>query len=535
VPPSLEQALRQALRSEPDDRPARVLAFARELQSAQKELGLPVTEPVVLDVGATLRVASTAMHDPNVTMPPVVEPAPPAEPHRRVFVPAPEDIPEPAAAAPAAPAAADAGPGGPAADPEPPSPAPPADAAPAWTPSPAPAAAPGHLLAGTGWPAPLHLPDPQGSTPGPDRPSADPQPATSGPGWPADPQSPTSGPGWPADPQGSSSGPGWPSADPHPVASASAPGSGWPDGAGGSDPLGGAGWARVREPEPVVEAAPAVAAVGAPPKPESAWGPVAGPASASTIEPVAATAVVDAPGRPAPPAMPGVSWQELAPPADKEVSSPFAGMQRLDLGRRPDEDGAVVTPAPAPARDRDGVRDRDDAVPATQPPPTGAAARALPVIVLVALVVVLGAGLVWAVTTHDPSERDPAVSVDGETTDQDPDDSAVDDELAVEALDVTAVENPQGVQLDWDGGTGEHQVVLVLSETEGPRLLEAETGTALLVPGTSLAAGPGYCFAVTTTSDPSPAAGAVASALPDDALSAGSCIRGASPTSVRRS
>jgi hypothetical protein len=162
------------------------------------------------------------------------------------------------------------------------------------------------------------------------------------------------------------------------------------------------------------------------------------------------------------------------------------------------------------------------------------------VIVLVALVVVLGAGLAWAVTTHDPAERDRASSVDGATIDEEgiegepgvEGDGA--DELDVEHADVTAVENPTGVQLDWDGGAEGNQVVLVLSETEGPRLLQAETGTALLVPGNSLAAQSGYCFAVASTPDPTPPAADVASGLPEEALSPASCIRGASPTSVRR-
>ena len=209
----------------------------------------------------------------------------------------------------------------------------------------------------------------------------------------------------------------------------------------------------------------------------------------------------------------------------EDGGSPFAGVQTLDLRPRVEPEaqfhaGLPIEPEPASV----GAHDQTDGA-----PPAGTAARALPVIVLVALVVVLGAGLAWAVTTHDPSERDRAASVDGVDPTNDP--PSTDDIVHV---DVTAVENPSGVQLDWDGGADGEQVVLVLSETEEPRLLEASTGTALLVPGDSLITNMGYCFVVATTSSPTPTPALIASDLPDEALSPPGCIRGASPSSVRR-
>lgn len=501
APKQLEEILRGALRSEPGHRPERMLAFARQLQNCQKDLGLQVSNPTVLDVASSIRLAGSP--SPPMGTPPVVEPAPPSATPQRVFVPAPEDIP--AAAPPLPGAEADATvvprrPDAPAAPPAPsvhvpaPAPAPLAPAAPPAAEAPAP-------------PGLVHSYDPVPLS------SAAPAPF---PSPPAPPASPATG-------LGNGNGHGNSNGNGH----AFVPGVAHAD-----NGYGGNGHSH--DPAP-------------PAAPESAWGPVSGPASASTIEPgTAATAAapmaplgtalaVQAPARPAPPPPSTVSWQELAPP-EKAVSSPFAGVQ--SLGGREDESGAgpdrLDAARPGPARAAGAAK----AAPPSQPL---GASRALPVIVLVALVVVLGAGLAWAVTTHDPAERDRASAVDGATIDEEGiegepgfqgDDGA--DELEVDHVDVTAVENPTGVQLDWDGGTEGNQVVLVLSETEGPRLLQAETGTALLVPGNSLAAQSGYCFAVATTPEPNPPAADVASGLPEEALSPASCIRGASPTTVRR-
>ncbi|HMG45170.1 MAG TPA: serine/threonine-protein kinase [Acidimicrobiales bacterium] len=524
VPGSLEETLRRALRSEPEDRQARALAFARELQSCQKELGLPVSQPIVLDVAASIRLASDASTEPRLAVAPVVEPAPPSQPMQRVFVPAPE---EPDAAAP-----------------EPtPAPAPPVAAEPP-TPLPtAPPPLPEPLVPGP-FPPPTSAPS-NGFDPGPFPPPTsnpfDPPPGSNGfghdpfPAPPAPPPGPN-GNGFdpfpaPPDPLPGPNGNGFdpfppptsaPAAGPEsfdldslPVPTWAAPPpeapvvrSGYVDlGSGDSfapppstDHVNGEAFEFGMTPEARAEMrgepapAPKVRSFDSHAKgADSAWGPVSGPDSASVLEPAApATAVEPAPSP---------SWQDLAAPPGTEVRSPFAGVQSLDL------------------------RPRDGDAPTTAAPPM----RALPVIVLVALVVVLGAGLAWAVTTKDPAESDAANDADASATSGAP---PADEEIPHVA--VTAVENPSGVQLDWDGGSDGNQMVLVLSETETPRLLPAETGTALLVPGNSLAAANGYCFAVTTTSNPPPAPALLAADLPDEALSPAACIRGASPTTVRR-
>lgn len=365
VPASLEDALRRALSSEPQHRPGRVLAFARELQSCQQELGLPVSQPVVLDVSASIRLAVADTGEPRLTVAPVVEQAPPSQ-VQRVFVPAPEEsvpAPTPAPAAPAAPAPAPA--------------------------APAPAAA---------------------------------------------------------------------------------------------------------APAPVLPPPPPVAA---PAPPEAA-----------------SVALALAPPPPAPVDLPAQSFDNLGtvPGVDEAASprheSPFGSLRTLDLrpGDNPDR--------PAEGSEPDG-------------PAIGPTARALPVIVLVALVVVLGAGLAWAVTTHDPAESDQAADPD------EPTDSTPVDDGDIVPVPVTAVENASGVQLDWDGGAEDSQVVLLLSENEAPRLLPASTGTALLVPTSSLKSTNGYCFAVTSASRPTPSPALIAAKLPAEALVPEGCIRGASPDSVR--
>lgn len=132
VPPSLEKLLDQALSSEPRHRPARPLALAQALQGCQVEMGLAPSQPVVLDIPATLNLVAPA---PAATAP-APAPAPPAAPTfddlpaaratpvapspapERVFVPysPPEPEPEPpsepqlAAVAAAAPASAPAAP-----------------------------------------------------------------------------------------------------------------------------------------------------------------------------------------------------------------------------------------------------------------------------------------------------------------------------------------------------------------------------------------------------------------------------------------
>jgi serine/threonine protein kinase len=58
VPPFLEQVLHQALSCEAKERPERPLLLAKAFQTCQSHLGLPETQPVVLDVAASLRLAA---------------------------------------------------------------------------------------------------------------------------------------------------------------------------------------------------------------------------------------------------------------------------------------------------------------------------------------------------------------------------------------------------------------------------------------------------------------------------------------------
>lgn len=81
APPSLAQTLRAALHPDPRQRPASVLAFAQTLQEIQNEIGVPRTQPVLLDVARELAGAdepsrSAPSLPPNVA--PTAPPAPPA-------------------------------------------------------------------------------------------------------------------------------------------------------------------------------------------------------------------------------------------------------------------------------------------------------------------------------------------------------------------------------------------------------------------------------------------------------------------------
>lgn len=106
IPPSLEQALRGALHSNPRQRPATVLAFAQSLQGIQQEIGAPVTHPVLLDVAPSLKVVpetnTTALQPPSPAPPthqPPVARSPAGQPGRdqapQVFVPYPFSESEP--------------------------------------------------------------------------------------------------------------------------------------------------------------------------------------------------------------------------------------------------------------------------------------------------------------------------------------------------------------------------------------------------------------------------------------------------------
>ena len=178
---------------------------------------------------------------------------------------------------------------------------------------------------------------------------------------------------------------------------------------------------------------------------------------------------------------------------------------------------AVVAPPPLlgiePREQRDPVR-------------TGRV-RALPVVVLGLLVAVIFAGVTWSIVTGESSEDDRVQPHDGALGDNSQGQTATQSGL-------TAVENATGVQLDWDGRDRSPHVVVELSTVAPPRILPANTGSALLIPNTDLDPNAGYCFAVVKANAPLPSASELAAAIPEEALGSEACIRSGSLTTVLR-
>ena len=197
----------------------------------------------------------------------------------------------------------------------------------------------------------------------------------------------------------------------------------------------------------------------------------------------------------------------------------------------PVDRGAAAEPASQPKTEADA-----EATAAADAASTAAGdqrARALPVMILMSLVAVLVVGVGWMIVTgENPSQA-------GTTTTQS---SATSNEDGTVSPDtVTAAEVGADVQIDWDGSSDVPQVVLVLSTTEAPRTLPAETGSVLLIDATQLTDGTGYCFAVapatpqgTDAATGAASAAAIVDELPDDALGPNACIRGATADAVRR-
>lgn len=156
--------------------------------------------------------------------------------------------------------------------------------------------------------------------------------------------------------------------------------------------------------------------------------------------------------------------------------------------------------------------------------------RALPVMVLAALVVVIFAGVTWSIVTGDASEAERAQLGGTNNTPLDP----TNGRSAATRSGLTAVENSSGVQLDWDGRTDEPQVVVILSTIEPPRTRPADAGTALLIRTEDLNPAAGYCFAVVPAANPLPTPAEIAADIPADALGFDACIRGGTSTIVLR-
>lgn len=122
----------------------------------------------------------------------------------------------------------------------------------------------------------------------------------------------------------------------------------------------------------------------------------------------------------------------------------------------------------------------------------------------------------------DETEAEPD---DGSRADDEPEDRAPPGNLSV-------LENPVGVQLDWDGEEDGRYVILVSSDAEDSRFVPAPGGPSHLIPADLLLPDAGYCFAVAyldeATSDPDEAGD-------DSAFSDPACIRDADAESIATS
>jgi hypothetical protein len=163
---------------------------------------------------------------------------------------------------------------------------------------------------------------------------------------------------------------------------------------------------------------------------------------------------------------------------------------------------------------------------------------ALPVIVLVVVVLVLGLGGAWLVVTGEDSPE-PA----SESDEPAPDRSTTTTVEGVppgqaaftpnRASDLTAIETPSGVQLDWEGPEGSAYLVRILSPTEPPRPLGAGPATALLIPPDLVQQGGSYCFDVVAA----PGEGEPPISVPADPTQVSfptACIGGATAEAVVR-
>jgi serine/threonine protein kinase len=469
VPPSLQALLHRALSCEPKHRPERALAFARGLQECQRELHLPVTEPVVLDIAASLRLAEPEGDRPDPTP--------------RVFIPYP-------APDPTAPGDGDR-----------------ADR-PAVEPLPTGQDATRH--------EPAHpLPGPSGLVEVPDSRDAPGTGGTGATGGKGNAPGPlVDGPGTARQAFAPFPSPPDPPAAPPAASPASASGVSLlpPD-----DRRVQAGAAFPARVSPTLDEAPA-------PAPRSDLGPPRSPGT---------------PGGPAAPPAPGGPddvGDDSSPWPDLPLDPP---LRRVDVDEQPDAEGSTGTgrdpktgAQPRAARAGAGAH-RTGETPALPPGP-----RALPVLVLMGLVAVLIVGVGWMIVTgENPTQEetaDPTTRSSRTIERSGSGGGAGRGEGRANGPALTATENATGVQLDWEDTGQGNQVVLVLSATQAPRALPAETGTALLVPTASLLPRTGYCFVVVSAGDGPLDAVELATRLAPGAVPPESCIRGATDSTVRR-
>jgi serine/threonine protein kinase len=507
VPPFLEQVLHQALSCEAKERPERPLVLAKAMQTCQAHLGLPVTEPVVLDIAASLRLAAgdgiTGQADANgygATTPMSTNGTGAEGQGDPRSIPLPRHQPGPMGGD--AGTRAGAGAGG--------------------------------ATVGAGTPVQRVF------VPYPAEPSEPPSPpASSTPPRPSAPSAPNGlGPGGPDDPGGF--GPTTPPGD---IA---------------RRPLDEPALREAGFPEPPPPQGPALAESSpwdglrpSPPRADIASAPAARHHAVPPADIAPAPAARHTPAPPAgfDPSPPGdvpaarsysaassSTWADVQPDTDAD---PWADLQ-LDpavlAGERPAYDAhagegesatGLAQRRSAAAAARTARRDEghsDDA----SGPVAPAGPRALPVIVLLALVAVLIAGVTWMIVTgEDPGQDEGG---DATSTSQAVDGGAD----APTNVEVTAAENAAGVQLDWEQPGEGSQVVVVLSQAEPPQALPADAGTALLVPAARLQPQTGYCFAVVASDGGVPNPAELAASVPEEVLAPSACIRGATAAAVRR-
>jgi Protein kinase domain len=282
----------------------------------------------------------------------------------------------------------------------------------------------------------------------------------------------------------------------------------------------------------------------APPGARSAPRPLAAPGDDDPLGPPDARPPIDlsqldtplgpAPFLPPSTGRPGPATPEAtAPPAQPvrlprrhEVQSwPAGGTQqattlpRAGKARADRSDGAVRSPAgrPAPGAGRPAA--------ASGPP-------ALPLIVLIAVVAVLVAGVAWLVLTGDES---PPPASERSTTGADAatgtGGAAADDPAA--PTDVRISQGPEGMQVAWTGAEGEY-VVTVLSADQPPKVLPPTPGPSVLVPNADLGQGGAWCFTVAAAvPEASPAASAGSSAPTTGPASEPACTPGATVDAMR--
>jgi Protein kinase domain len=238
--------------------------------------------------------------------------------------------------------------------------------------------------------------------------------------------------------------------------------------------------------------------------------PLGPPSSRPPIDP----SQLDAPLGPAPflppaPDRPGAATPDAAAPTAQPTRLP----RRHELPSWP-PGGQPATKLPRPGEARGGSdgAGRSPGVRATSGAGRQASAAsgppALPLIILIAVVAVLVAGVAWLVLTGDESapsasER-PSSGTDAPTGGDGASGDASSDAAA--PTDVRISQGPEGMQVAWTAPEGDY-VVTVLSVDQPPKDLPATPGPSVLVPNADLGQGGAWCFTVAAAAPDSAASG----------------------------